>query len=103
MGALLTIHVLDDPPTIQLDGEVDLSTVDEFRSAIDQSLAKGHGLTVDLSDVSFIDSTGLGLICETAVKMNGDGPLVLKNPSQVARMVLEIFGVSRISSLKIEG
>ena len=103
MGALLTVHVREEPPTIKLDGEVDLSTVEEFRSAIDQLLAKGHGLTVDLADVSFIDSTGLGLICETAVKMNGAGPLVLKNPSQVARMVLEIFGVSRISSLKIVG
>lgn len=102
MGAELTVQVIEDPPTIRLDGEVDLSTVAEFRSAVDHLSEKREGLAVDLSKVSFIDSTGLGLICDTALKLDGESPLVLRNPSRMAVKVLEIFGAHSIPALKIE-
>jgi anti-anti-sigma factor len=50
----------DDWVTIAVDGEVDLATADELTSAIDEVFSNGSdNLLVDLTDTSFMDSTGL--------------------------------------------
>lgn len=46
--------------SIEVEGEVDLATVDELQSAIDVAFAESTGdLVVDLTGSSFMDSTGL--------------------------------------------
>jgi anti-sigma B factor antagonist len=48
-------------------GEIDLATVDCIRRHIDQCVADGcKRVVLDLRDVTFMDSTGLHLILETA-------------------------------------
>lgn len=50
----------DEWVKIAVDGEVDLATADELTSAIDEVFSAGSdNLVVDLSDTSFMDSTGL--------------------------------------------
>lgn len=45
---------------IAVQGEVDLATVDDLREAIDQAVEGGSGsVAVDLTDATFMDSTGL--------------------------------------------
>lgn len=44
-------------------GELDLSTQAELRATINNLLVEGHvDLVVDLTEVSFLDSTGLGTL-----------------------------------------
>ncbi|HET9259975.1 MAG TPA: STAS domain-containing protein [Acidimicrobiia bacterium] len=46
--------------SIEVEGEVDLATVDELQQAIDAVFAdSAEGLVVDLTGSSFMDSTGL--------------------------------------------
>lgn len=46
--------------SIEVEGEVDLATVDELQSAIDAVFTESTGdLVVDLTGSSFMDSTGL--------------------------------------------
>lgn len=46
--------------SIEVEGEVDLATVDELQQAIDAVFADSkEGLVVDLTGSSFMDSTGL--------------------------------------------
>lgn len=53
------------PPLIAPSGELDISSVPSFRAAGERAWRDGHGgVVVDLSEVSFIDSTGLGAIIE---------------------------------------
>ena len=47
--------------TVAVEGEIDLSTVDELRSAVTRAAEDGtEQVRLDLTAVKFIDSTGLG-------------------------------------------
>ncbi|MBM2618907.1 STAS domain-containing protein [Actinoplanes sp. LDG1-06] len=49
--------------TVALRGEVDVLTVDQVRAALSDALAtRPREIVVDLSDLVFIDSTGLGAL-----------------------------------------
>jgi anti-sigma B factor antagonist len=49
--------------TVALRGEVDILTVDQVRVALGEALAAGpREIVVDLTDLAFIDSTGLGAL-----------------------------------------
>ncbi len=50
--------------TVAAEGEIDLSTVDELRSAVTASADGVDKLLLDLTGVEFIDSAGLGGLLE---------------------------------------
>lgn len=44
---------------LRLRGELDLATVDKLRIAVQEGLGSSRHLVIDLSDLAFIDSSGL--------------------------------------------
>jgi len=74
--------------TIELGGELDLSTVHDFHEVLDQVATPGRALVLDLSQVTFMDSIGVhGLL--KAWHMTGE-PVVLQNPPARVRRLLAI-------------
>lgn len=61
--------------TVRLEGEVIGPWVEEVRRPCDRALARGAALTLDLTDVSFVDRDGAGLLRSLggrgAVLLNG--------------------------------
>lgn len=48
---------------VTVGGEVDVYTAPQLRSALDEQIAEGRvRLVIDLDGVSFLDSTGLGVL-----------------------------------------
>lgn len=78
-------------------GEVDLATVSGLRQAISDHLAAGLTLLVlDISAVTFMDSTGLGVLVgagKKAAGLGGSMRLVCDNP-RILRL-LKVTGLSR--------
>ena len=95
----LTIRTSRDGSTVIVTaaGEIDLSTVGDLRAAVTQSCENCDRLRLDLSDVDFIDSTGLGGLLElrstlrarsvTLEIVAGDGPV---------RQAVEITGLGEL-------
>jgi anti-sigma B factor antagonist len=88
---LLTVH--DDDGVVRAVGEVDASTcskLDEMLFALDES----RPALVDLSAVTFMDSSGLRVLLGHH-QLRDDDRLGLKivNPSQPVRRLLEITGL----------
>jgi len=75
-------------------GELDMTTQGELRAALERQAARG-GITLDLSGVSFIDTSGLRLILETAEAARQDGfaLAVIPGPPAVQRL-FEIAGAT---------
>jgi anti-sigma B factor antagonist len=49
--------------TVALTGEIDVLTVDQVRAALEEALAgRPREIVVDMSELTFIDSTGLGAL-----------------------------------------
>lgn len=54
-----------EPTVIAPEGELDIARVGEFRAALENAAREAAGaVVVDLSQVSFIDSSGLGALID---------------------------------------
>ncbi|HUW65188.1 MAG TPA: anti-sigma F factor antagonist [Spirochaetia bacterium] len=83
----------------RLTGEMDLQVADHLRSALDSAMGeKGtRYLVLDLSGVSFIDSSGLGVILGRYRRLAQSGGRVsLVGLSPPVKNVLELSGLLRI-------
>jgi anti-anti-sigma factor len=89
--------------TVTLRGRFDFQVHQEFRRAIDGLLRSGRAyLTLDLSEVSFIDSSALGMLLLTRESCEkAGGIVVLDKPQEYVDKVLklchfdQLFKVSR--------
>jgi len=82
----------------KLNGEIDISNAQYFKQQVDTALAeKRQSISIDLSDLSYIDSTGLGVIIGVYSSIKKDG-LTIKvfNPRDNVKKLLNISGLDRI-------
>jgi anti-sigma B factor antagonist len=84
---LLRISKADD--ALIVEGEVDLAGAPDLHQALLDSAGAGTTV-VDLSGVTFIDSTGLQILIMAGRSLNGTGPLVLRSPSRAVQRLLAI-------------
>jgi anti-anti-sigma factor len=77
--------------TLTVSGELDLLTAPRFLKELEAVTAEAHSpANLDLSAVSFMDSSGLEALLRTRRSVDGtDVSLVLVNPSPCVRRVLE--------------
>ena len=91
-NALLNCQV-DEAPVANIvrpSGEIDLSTVPILRHALTEAVSLGRHIIVDLSDVSFIDSTGFReLLIHRRVCRENDRLMVLVNPPEQVLHVID--------------
>lgn len=86
----------DDLTVVTLDGELDIYTVASFRGHVDQLDPADARIVVDLSDVTLLDSSGLGaLVSLLNQTRTGTGQLALVCPHKRLRRVFEITGLRR--------
>lgn len=74
----------------RLEGELDMATANDLSQLLRDASTSGDPIVLDFSGVSFMDSSGLRALLEGAGKANGDGPVVILNPSDQVRRVLDI-------------
>jgi anti-sigma B factor antagonist len=86
-------------PVVKVGGEVDVSTCGELRSGLLAALSTeaSQGLVVNLADVQFIDSTGVGVLVGIWRRIRADdGRLVLAAPSRQVRRTLDTAGLTQV-------
>lgn len=84
---------------VHLRGDVDLNAADCLREALDKSLAeaKAINLLLDLSNVDFIDSSGLGVLLGRYKRVSrAGGKVIIVGAKPHVRNVLELSGLLRI-------
>ncbi len=82
---------------LKISGEIDVAHSERIRTAgADSIRAAGHGrLAIDLSDVTFLDSTGLGALIQLrSLSIESETALVLVDPSPVVRRLLALTCLS---------
>lgn len=62
----VSVEPLDDACVVRAVGEIDMSTVGRLRAPLEAARADGVTTLLDLSGVSFIDSSGLHLLLDAA-------------------------------------
>ncbi|MEV0134790.1 STAS domain-containing protein [Dactylosporangium sp. NPDC050688] len=100
------LHITVDPlPNqairVRVAGEVTLDNVAQLRAVLHRAIDDVHAtaVEVDLSLVSFIDSTGIGkLVGARAHARGNNSDLWIVNPSPGVRRVLSLLGLLEILS-----
>jgi anti-anti-sigma factor len=95
-GAPATFEISTDEAgraVVSVRGEVDLASGEAFTAAVQQALRDSPGhLVFDLSEVRFIDSSGLAVLVYAA----NNADVRLRSASQIVRRLIEISGLSDV-------
>lgn len=93
----VTVDAEAVPPTVTATGELDAASSGELRRALEGALVAGHGVTLDLGEVSFIDSSALRVISVALRDAQASGqPLTVSAASDAVRRIFEITGVTTL-------
>jgi anti-sigma B factor antagonist len=88
---------VDGVVLIRLSGEVDLSWSQQVRKAVLSALESGAAVGVDLSQVSYIDSSGIAALVEGFQGARARGSrFALVAVSDAVRAVLELARLDRV-------
>jgi anti-sigma B factor antagonist len=94
----LHMHIVEGMQVFELSGSLDIATSPTVRASLLEASARGdHRLIVDLTNVDFLDSTGLGALIgaqRRAKEFDGEVRLVVKE-GQIVRL-LRITGLLKI-------
>ena len=87
-----------DGPVLRVHGEVDVYTSPALRDELYRLIDGGaQRLMVDLSEMDFIDSSGLGVLVGALKRIRErSGDLELRSMQPSARKVLEITGLTQV-------
>jgi len=87
----VTVETDDGQITAYVTGELDMSTCERLRDAIEPHLGPDQRIVLDLSGVHFMDSSCIAMLVAAHNELTqGGGSLIMRNPSDAARRVLTI-------------
>ena len=90
-----------DRPRLLVTGEIDLAVAGRFAAAVNELLAAAASPAVlDLTGVTFFNSTGIGVLCDAAADAGRAGVALEVRPSDSVRRTLEITGLTDTFDLR---
>ena len=83
---------------VKLTGEVDISNAHCFRTELESAVAEvRQSVSIDLAELKYIDSTGLGVIIGIYGDLKKDGLCVkVLNPRDNVKKLLVISGLDKL-------
>lgn len=94
--------VLSMEDGLKLQGELDSATVPLVADAFSSRSNGSPELTLEVSDLTFIDSAGLHAIITFARSREPDGTVKISGASPFLRRLFEITQVDRLPNLRID-
>jgi anti-anti-sigma factor len=86
-------------PVVHFPGEIDLTTVERFRTAIRTAEAEGGDVVIDLREATFIDSTGISALIGAAHHAAGRSSsvtVVVTHP-----LMRRVFAMMQLDSMMV--
>lgn len=80
-------------PVVAFSGEIDMAVAEEVSAALETWTSAGGPVTVDLSDVTFIDSAGIGVLLRAAAELSERGCIIVHGARGPVKKVFELTGV----------
>ena len=102
MGLRVVSRDVGNQTVVEVAGEIDVATADTLRERLGTLIDRQHvDLVVDLRGVSFMDSTGLGLLVGTLKRVRtAGGRLQLVIDSERLLMVFRITALEQVFTIR---
>jgi len=89
----ITVEQVEEARLVRVAGEVDISTVAELRRQVRNACRDESTVLLDLSDVGFMDSSGLEVLLEANDgAVASDSSFFIVRPSSAVRLLLDASG-----------
>lgn len=100
----ISVERRDRVALVSLVGDVDFRSVPRLRETLTDLLTEGHErIVLDLSELTWIDSLGLGVLVAAWKRARAAGTvLVLWRPSSKAGAVLKISRLDRVMTVVLD-
>ena len=87
---------------MRVQGEVDLYTAPQLWETLDAAIAgTPHELVIDLSDVSFLDSSGLSVLLRAHKRLRPiDGTVVIRGAADQVFMTLDVTKLTSVLAVE---
>ncbi|GAA2974147.1 hypothetical protein GCM10010519_06690 [Streptomyces lactacystinicus] len=84
-----------DPFVVRADGEIDLGTAPSLRRALTAALKSHREVVLDLSEVTFMDCAGLGVLVQAHNQADRcGGRLALRGAGRCVLRLLKLTGLN---------
>ena len=97
----MDVGVTTGNPLIAFSGEIDLATAEGVTSALQPYVEAGGPVPVDLSKVTFMDSTGMHAIFEAAQALGDRGCIIIHGAHDAIQKVFELIGLDAVTNIHI--
>jgi anti-anti-sigma factor len=100
----LHVEVVDEGWQVMahVTGEIDIATCSRLRDAIEPHLGPRQRVVLDLSGVTFMDTSSLRVLEHARTRLTADGgSLVLRNPSSAAHRLLSMAQVASLFTTEL--
>lgn len=100
--AVAGFSIEDEGDTLVLHGDLDVASSPVLEAAVAGRTPNGNGaaLTLDLSDVAFMDSSAIRVVIRLARSV-APGTLRLRRPQPVVRQVIDLTSLEEIANIEL--
>jgi anti-anti-sigma factor len=92
----------DRPGSFRLVGELDIASAEAVRSRLEEELERSGELTLDITDLRFMDSQGLRMLIDLGEQaLKRDGSVKMLNCSKQVRRLLDVAVPTGIPGVEI--
>jgi anti-sigma B factor antagonist len=95
------VQTIPVSPAVVLSGELDIASADSVREAMAPSVELGGIVLVDLTNLHFMDSSGLRVLLEAAKQLDGKGCLLLHGVHDPVARLFELVGISAFENIHV--
>lgn len=101
MELVITTREVGDRTVVSVVGEVDIASAGALDAVLSEAIASGRSdLVVDLAEVGFLDSTGLGVLVKALKRTReAGGSLTVATESERVLKVIRITGLDAVIPL----
>ncbi len=100
------VYLAEEILTAYLSGELDHHAARSIREEIDEAAQRAHPavLVLDFRDVTFMDSSGIGLVMgRYALMQELEGELKIENLPTHIKKVMRLAGLERLANMEAGG
>lgn len=92
------INEIDGMKILSVAGEIDVYTAPQFREAVDNIIAAGQKhLIIDMSDVTYMDSSGFGTLLSATRRLRPQGGTI--NLVKCSASIDRILRITRLNTV----
>ena len=89
------------PRGFRLFGSVDASNAGGLADLIEKCLDEPGDITLEMRELEFLDSVGMGVLATTAAQLGDRGKLILEGPVHTIIRAIELAGLLQIKNVEV--